>query len=360
MRRLRIACNNVNHTPTQSHFLLESLVRSCDVLFVQEPYYGPIKTVASNSDPAGEVLIGTQVHPAWLLMETRTPARVCAYVNRELADLRPQLCAHVVNHRDMILISLTIDRKVHYFLNVYNDDRSTALVWLQEHAAELPPLDLIMGDFNLHSTLWEPDAPHESARAVDLVNVMSEIGMSLVNIEGKPTHRPHNPALRSTVPDLVWAPSDRVASGEARAKIDLDGRGLSDHAIIYTSVQVGWWEKRLPPTIKRKSDAEKAFLKDLVAGVASVPIELDTIVDIQRTCDNIFSAAQAAWELHAVSPRITSRSRHWWNDSCTRSFRAFKAGRSPATRGTFVRAVKQAKAAHYDERIAAACERGKR
>ena len=57
MRRLRVLCNNVNHTPLQSHSLLESCVRECDILFVQEPYYGAIKTVVSNTNPEGEVFI---------------------------------------------------------------------------------------------------------------------------------------------------------------------------------------------------------------------------------------------------------------------------------------------------------------
>lgn len=78
MRKLCIVVNNVNHTPNQSHFLLKSLVQKCDILFVQEPYYSPIKTVTSNSDPAGEVLKGTQVHPVWLLLET-CGLHVCAH-----------------------------------------------------------------------------------------------------------------------------------------------------------------------------------------------------------------------------------------------------------------------------------------
>ena len=70
MNYIRVLSHNVNHTPAQSHAILESLVNECDVIFMQEPYYGPIKTVASNTNPAGDVLVGTQVHPAWMLIET--------------------------------------------------------------------------------------------------------------------------------------------------------------------------------------------------------------------------------------------------------------------------------------------------
>ncbi|KAI0749200.1 Endonuclease/exonuclease/phosphatase, partial [Daedaleopsis nitida] len=360
MRKVRVVSHNVNHTPSQSHFILESLVGECDVILVQEPYYGPIKTVTSNSNPRGETLIGTQIHPAWLLLETRSPARVCAYVNRELLDLRPQLCAHVVDHRDMLLMSLTVDKQVYYYLNVYNDDRSTALSWLQDHAAELPQLDLVAGDFNLHSTAWELDAPHESPRAVDLINLMSGIGLSLVNSDGAPTHRPHNAALRSMVPDLIWAPSDRVASGEVQAHVDLDGRGLSDHAILSTSLEVGWWEKSLPPSIKRKSEAEREFIKDMVDGVVKVEVELSTRDDIQRTCDAILAAVRAAWDAHAVAPRVSSRSKRWWNSECAHALTMFRHHRTAETRRTFKRAVKAAKAEFFEERIAAACEKGKR
>ena len=94
--------------------------------------------MTSNTDPSGETLIGTQIHPAWILIETLSPARVCVYVNRELADLRPQPCSHIIDHPDMLLRSLTVDGTVHYYLNVYNDSRSTALKWQSENAERLP------------------------------------------------------------------------------------------------------------------------------------------------------------------------------------------------------------------------------
>ncbi|KAI0371196.1 hypothetical protein BV20DRAFT_910803, partial [Pilatotrama ljubarskyi] len=354
---LRIVSQNVNHTPAQSHLLLESLVRECDILFIQEPYYCPIKTVTSNTDPAEETLVGTQVHPAWLLMETCTRARVCAYVNCELLHLRLQLCSHIVEHRDMILILITVDRTVHYLLNVYNDDRGTALSWLEEHQDGLPPLDLVVGDFNLHSTVWEPDLPHDSPRAVGLLNLMA--GLGLVNDGRQPTHRPHDGRLRCTVPDLLWAPSDKVAAGEIRAKIDLEGRGYSDHALLSTSLHIGWWEQQLPPTIWRKSDAEKAFLKDLTTSVAKIEVDATNVHSIQRTCDAILAAVKAAWDAHAVAPRITSRSKRWWNEQCRSTMAALRVNRTRENRQACKRAQRLARQEYYEERIAEACEKGR-
>ncbi|KAH9929051.1 Endonuclease/exonuclease/phosphatase, partial [Epithele typhae] len=355
MRPLRIVSHNVNHTPAQTHFVLESLVG--EFLLVQEPYYGPIKTVASSTDPAGDVLTGTQVHAAWQLIETSESARVCVYVNKELGDLRPQVCSHIVAHRDIILVSLRIDRQVHYVMNVYNDEHCTALSWLQDHAEQIPPLDLVAGDFNLHSTQWEPDAPHESARAEELTGLMAGWGLCLANANGAPTHRPHNTALRSTTLDLLWAPVDRVTRGEVQVRIDLEGRSLSDHALLCASFPVGWWEKTLPKNIKRGSKEEKTFIGDLRDEVATVPAHTATVEELQHTCDGILAAVQRVWEEHAVHPKISSRSKQWWNAECTATRDAFQATRTDENRAAFKRATKAAKNKYFDDRIADACEK---
>ncbi|KAH9933221.1 Endonuclease/exonuclease/phosphatase, partial [Epithele typhae] len=357
MRSLRIVSHNVNHTPAQTHFVLESLVGECDILLVQEPYYGPIKTIASSTDPAGDVLTGTQVHAAWQLIETGESARVCVYVNRELGDLRPQICSHVVDHRDIILVSIRIDGQVHHVMNVYNDEHCTALSWLLDHAEQIPPLDLVAGDFNLHSTQWEPDAPRESARATELVNLMAGWGLCLANADGVPTHRPHNTALRSTTPDLLWAPADRVARGEVQVKINLEGRGLSDHALLCASFPVGWWEKILPKNIKRGSKEEKSFIRDLCDEVVTVPAQVGTVEELQRTCDTVLAAVQRVWEEHAVHPKVSSRSKQWWNAECTEARDAFRAARTDENRAAFKRATKAAKNKYFDDRIAATCEK---
>ncbi|KAJ8454337.1 hypothetical protein ONZ51_g13083 [Trametes cubensis] len=208
--------------------------------------------------------------------------------------------------------------------------------------------------------MWEPDAPHESAKATDLINLMAGWGLGLANSGGHPTHRPHNMALRRTVPDLIWAPVDRIAADEAGVHVDLDGRGLSDHAILHTTMRVGWWEQRLAPTIRRRSEAEDKFIQDIIDGIAGVQVETDSVAGIQRACDAISAIIRTAWDAHATEPRVTSRSKRWWNARCTEARTALRANRTRETRREFKRAVRKAKADYYEERIAAACEKGKR
>ncbi|KAI0633447.1 hypothetical protein C8Q77DRAFT_1157648 [Trametes polyzona] len=203
----------------------------------------------------------------------------------------------LARQRTLIGTHVAFSNGVHYLLNVYNDERSTALTWLDEHQARLPPLDLVVGDFNLHSMAWEPDALHESPRAVDLVNFMAGIGMNLVNNGGQPTHRPHNERLRCTVPDLIWAPCDKVTASEVAASIDLEGQGLSDHTKLSTSIPVGWWELWLPPTIQQRSEGKKAFIKDLTEGVSKIQVETDSIVGVQHTCDAVMAAGSGKGDL---------------------------------------------------------------
>ncbi len=85
-------------------------------------------------------------------------------------------------------------------------------------------------------------------------------------------------------------------------------------------------------------------------------VEVDSIAGVQRTCDAIMAAVQAAWDAHATSPRVTSRSRH----TCKAALSALKAHRTREARRAFIRAVKAAKLQHYDDRIDAVCEKGRR
>ena len=212
MNYIRVLSHNVNHTPAQSHAILESLVNECDVIFMQEPYYGPIKTVASNTNPAGDVLVGTQVHPAWMPIETRTPARVCAYVNRELLGLRPQLCDQVVSHPDMLLLSLTAGGNTWYFLNVYNDPSTfAASEWLAANPDRLPPLSLVAGDFNLRHPLWDHAERRTNRKrrrkpCEDLIQLAtSELALKLLNSpDGPHTWRSNSSRFSTGTLDLVW------------------------------------------------------------------------------------------------------------------------------------------------------------
>ena len=299
MNYIRVLSHNVNHTPAQSHAILESLVNECDVIFIQEPYYGPIKTVASNTNPAGDVLVGTQVHPSWMLIETRTPARVCAYVNRELLGLRPQLCDQVVSHPDMLLLSLTAGGNTWYFLNVYNNPSTfAASEWLAANLDRLPPLSLVAGDFNLHHTAWEPDTLRESARAATLLQTMATCGLALANADGLHTHRPHNVELHSSVVDLVWAPADLVASDRVHVKIDLEGRGLSDHAFIHSRIPFGHWEFLSDPAIPPKSDAEIAYLNEVREGLGGLSGPAGSHLELQTLVDNIYAVLDEIGRAH--------------------------------------------------------------
>ena len=116
----------------------------------------------------------------------------------------------------------------------------------------------------------------------------------------------------------------------------------------------------LPPTIRRKSKAEAAFVASLTKGVAAVTVEDDSVEGIQRTCDAILAAVHAAWNEHAETPKLSSRSQKWWSSECANALAVYREDRSRENRRKFKRAVKQAKAEYYEERIAEACEKGKR
>ncbi|OJT09154.1 hypothetical protein TRAPUB_14398, partial [Trametes pubescens] len=72
------------------------------------------------------------------------------------------------------------------------------------------------------------------------------------------------------------------------------------------------------------------------------------------------AAVRRSWDAHAEAPRPSSRAKRWWNQTCTDELEALRTRRSRTTRRTFKRSVKKAKEQFYEERIAAAREKGKR
>jgi hypothetical protein len=91
----------------------------------------------------------------------------------------PKLRTDLVDHQDILLISLGEGDHLRYFMNVYNDGACTALNYIEGRLHALPEINVTMGDFNLHSQLWDPEYPVESPRAQDLIESFLMIGSQL-------------------------------------------------------------------------------------------------------------------------------------------------------------------------------------
>ncbi|KAH9854856.1 Endonuclease/exonuclease/phosphatase [Lenzites betulinus] len=379
---LHVAFQNVNHSPQHTHALLEQCASAnVDVVCIQEPWFGPIRPIPSAS-PAGpaertdnNMLYGTQLHPAWQLIVPQADARVVCHVSRRLTRAVVSLNAEV-KHRDCMVLTIRPDPSADpiSILNIYNDTQNSAIEYLCDIAERLPDIAIMGGDYNTHSRVWDPDYPPDSAaRTGEVLDLHARLGLRLLSPPSVPTHFPHRQSFRPTVIDLVWVPSDRPPE-LYDLRVAPEERGLSDHAVLHARIPAGQWSIEGAPTITPKSDEEKAFLTDVTAAVlARLPPDfpLATMAELATAVDTLFGCVHDAWNAHAQPSRVCSKSKLWWDGSCsaardnlTRARHRLEEARRttprlvPAAQAAVRRAFKRFKSAirlrrraHMDERI---------
>jgi hypothetical protein len=93
-----------------------------------------------------------------------------------------------------------------FFANVYSDSQHTAILWLYDHAVDLPQLHCMCRDFNGHRS-WDPDGPVTSVHASQLLTVAEGCGLALGRPEeAGPTHFPVQGNFNPTVINLMFVP----------------------------------------------------------------------------------------------------------------------------------------------------------
>ena len=253
--------------------LLENLKDSCDVLFIQEPPWQIIRMAPSTLSPEGDEVIGAPKHPSWMTIVRPSGAgaderpRTMAYVSTKLNPLRPSMRRDLIDHRDVLVLSLFAGGRTVNLMNVYSDDRHTAIFLLAEKAAVLPPFAYIGGDFNCHSKEWDPEVPHHRTVPILLLETAAKLGTERTSpINPGPTFISRNPDLHPSVIDLIFLPPSEILI--AQPMRDLNLQGLSDHILIGVMVDLGTnvpeiWRRSLKPA----SDEEKVFVTDIMLGI---------------------------------------------------------------------------------------------
>ncbi|KAL7283508.1 hypothetical protein ACG7TL_002941 [Trametes sanguinea] len=293
---------------------------------------GPNGGRAKGGDPSptgpaertdDNMLYGTQLHPAWHLVENRKDSRVVCHVNRRLVNAVISLNSSV-SHRDCMLLQIRLDpsHDPTNILNVYNDAQNSAVLYLADIAHNLPPIDVAGGDYNTHSRLWDPTFPQDSrSRVGEVLDLHAQLGLRLLSPPGVQTHFPHREGLRATVIDLVWVPNDRDPA-LYDIRVAPEERGLSDHALIHVRIPTGEWSYQGSPTISPGSAAEQHFIAAILAStrvrIAEHP-PLTSEPELQRTVDTLFDCIADAWNRNATPVVICNKSRLWWDASCTRA-----------------------------------------
>ena len=208
---MRIYSQNVNRKYVFVTTLLEELRDLYDILFFQEPPWQTVRHTASMKSKKGEPVKGPPLHPHWIPIVPKAidpcinRPHVMAYVHRNLQVLKPKNRTDIVNHPDVLLLTLKGPSGPLNVLNVYSDPSTHGgIQFLQDCVGTLPEIRYMGSDFNCCSQLWDESLTHTSGQAEKLYATAIELGLEVQLWNARtPTHFPYNGG-RPSVIDLVF------------------------------------------------------------------------------------------------------------------------------------------------------------
>ena len=128
--------------------------------------------------------MGVVNHPNWLtfareLLTTNDLPQVVMFINIRLSSLCFSLCKDIVNHKGILLSSFFNNGKVYWLMDVYSNLSHSAIKYLKDTEFNFQNLLIIMGDFNIHDSLWDPSYIHHSSISDDLFVIADSFNLSL-------------------------------------------------------------------------------------------------------------------------------------------------------------------------------------
>jgi hypothetical protein len=200
---------NKNYLYTETLLVHLSIQRKVDVIFLQEPPWRTIRHAPSASNLEGEEVVGPPLHQNWNVIYHKpdhlgNPRTMC-YVHKRLIKFRSSYCREIIDHRDLLLLSLQVGGSEIFALNIYNDDRATAVSFLRREGLVIPCLSIMTGDFNCHSIVWDPSYNSHRAAAAHLLELTQDLELDWdPPANPGPTYVPHVKTLNHMVIDLIF------------------------------------------------------------------------------------------------------------------------------------------------------------
>ena len=183
LNKLNIISQNI----CKNHLIVNTILKThshFNIILIQEPPWSIICQVPSSINSKGKNLIGTIDHPNWILLASilvnkAYSPRVSAYINICLSSLCFSLHRDIINHSDILLMSFTNNHVQYFIMNVYSDLSHLALKYLKDIEVNINNVLIMMGDFNIRNSLWNPSFPHHSAISDDLFIIADSYNLAI-------------------------------------------------------------------------------------------------------------------------------------------------------------------------------------
>ena len=152
---ISIASVNMQHRNLMSHTLLQTT--PFDIVIMQEPWCDPIRTVRSDSDPAGSSLLGLIANDMWdsFSLPPSYDVRVAVFAKRSFTSRPNVKLIHRFDHPlaspNSMVLDVLIDEECLRIINIYHrrPDKGHALHYLLQYV--FPPEESSCREL---TTLW--------------------------------------------------------------------------------------------------------------------------------------------------------------------------------------------------------------
>ncbi|KXN91594.1 hypothetical protein AN958_00359, partial [Leucoagaricus sp. SymC.cos] len=353
---IRVFSQNINHNYLHVDYVLEALKDTYDILFFQELLWRTIRQTVSTTSKGGDNVMGAPKHPDWLYMvrppTNRQNPHIMAYVHRHLAVLHPSMRRNIIDHHDLLVLSLFMPHGMVNLLNVYSDNAHMAINLLSQDVDQLPAFIYMGSDFNCHLEVWNLSCTSYPLVAQHLLELASDIGLEWAQPSNPGlTHIPHNPDLTGSVIDLVsTAPSVSVSD---LPQLDLDRHGPSDHVPISTLVPLSEIDIRVVcMMILRESLEESVFLINLATGLRSLDVgDLSSSDQIEAAALAVAEVFFSMWNAHVKEITVMGCSRSWWTNECSAAIAKYWVTHTPKDWKVFCKTSHLAKWRFFDAHI---------
>lgn len=307
---------------THTLLLQTALSLKYDVICVQEPYVAKDLTLMKTAWIQAYTTFAPQ--PDW-----RDKPWTMTYARKEIEAEQVILDS---GNRDLVVIKIRTTSRDVYVANIYNQCDGAAPPNRRGLAIEQlkPFIDgkrmLLVGDFNMHSHLWDTNTVVESPDAEDFCSWLDESGASVVSEADVPTFR------TGSVLDLAIASRELIAAAgcESRVRADLDCG--SDHTPV--STVVGTTEPRFkssPGRYKMDKMDRELFCKALRAAADSISFtsggRVKTPDELDAEANQLVDLAIAAVDKSTPKSQGKGFGKRWWNKTCGDSVRVFRRAR---------------------------------
>lgn len=184
---IRIMSVNMRRRSAITHALLQK--SQADILLIQEPWYGKVRTAHSDSSPEGIEISSATHNNQWeCFLPSLKPGdtcRVATYIRTSLSSsvsIFNQL-THPCASSSSIITDLILPTETLRIVNIYHQVpvQGHALHHLLSNQFDDSISTLIMGDFNTHSVRWSFPFATISPWSHDLEDWFSDQGLHVLN-----------------------------------------------------------------------------------------------------------------------------------------------------------------------------------